>query len=117
VQRELKEKEHNLFVVQNFFCYHDRPSPDQSATSSGDTMDFKSFFEKCQNESTVGDFESYLSYCIFEKEKGRVDWTLEKYSQLRTLAFERRDENAAQVLFETARASEWKDGEWDGALR
>jgi hypothetical protein len=80
-------------------------------------MDFKAFLEKCRNETTVGDFESYLSYCIFEKEKGQVDWSLEKYSQLRDLAFERRDENAAMALYETAHASEWKDGDWDGALR
>jgi hypothetical protein len=80
-------------------------------------MDFKAFFKKCRDESTVGDFESYLSYCIFEKEKGRVEWSLEKYSQLRNLAFEKRDENAALALYEMAHASEWKEGEWDGALR
>jgi len=81
-------------------------------------MDFKSFFEKCQGESTVSDFESYLSYCILEKGKGRVECTLEKYNRMRDLAFERRDESAARALFDLASASGWKDGpSGRGALR
>lgn len=80
-------------------------------------MDFRAFLAKCQNESTVSDFESYLSYRIFEKGKARVECTLEKYNQVRDLAFERRDEKAARLLYEMANASEWSDGEWEGALR
>ncbi len=80
-------------------------------------MDFRVFFQKCQAESTVGDFESYLSYSIFEKEKGRTDWTLESYDRLRNLAFERRDEKAARALYDMAKASDWKEGDWEGALR
>ncbi len=80
-------------------------------------MDFKAFFQKCQTESTVSDFESYLSYSIFEKEKGRTDCSLEKYDQLRGMAFERRDEKAAKALYDMAKASDWKEGEWEGALR
>ncbi len=80
-------------------------------------MDFKSFFQKCQTESTVSDFESYLSYCIMEKAKGQVECTLENYNRMRDLAFERRDESAARALFDMAKASGWKDGEWEGALR
>ena len=30
-------------------------------------MEFTGFLHKCQSEPTVGDFESYLSYCVFEK--------------------------------------------------
>ena len=80
-------------------------------------MDFKAFFQKCQNESTVSDFESYLSYSIFEKVKGSAGCSLEKYNQIRDLAFERRDEKAAMALYEMAGATDWKDGEWEGALR
>jgi len=84
---------------------------------AGDNMDFRVFFQKCQEESTVSDFESYLSYTIFEKEEGRTDWTLESYDQLRNLAFERRDEKAARALYDMAKASDWKEGDWEGALR
>jgi hypothetical protein len=84
---------------------------------AGDNMDFRVFFQKCQEESTVSDFESYLSYSIFEKEKGRTDWTLESYDRLRNLAFERRDEKAARALYDMAKASDWKEGDWEGALR
>lgn len=80
-------------------------------------MDFHAFFEKCQNENTVSDFESYLSYCIFEKDKGCVGCTLEKYSLIRDLAFDWRNEEAARSLYDLSRASEWKDGEWEGALK
>ncbi len=59
-------------------------------------MDFKSFFEKCQGESTVSDFESYLSYCILEKGKGRVECTLEKYNRMRDSHSSGRDESAGQ---------------------
>lgn len=81
-------------------------------------MEFKAFFSMCQNEATVSDFESYLAHCIFQK---RADppqgFSVEEYSRLRDLAFERRDEKAAQTLFELARAADWQEGEWEGALR
>ncbi|MFZ2446728.1 MAG: hypothetical protein WAW37_10250 [Syntrophobacteraceae bacterium] len=80
-------------------------------------MDFKAFFEKCQSESTVSDFESYLSYSILEKGKGHAECTVEKYNRMRDLAFDRRDESAAMALFELANVAGWKDGEWEGALR
>ncbi len=80
-------------------------------------MDFRSFFEKCQDEKTVSDFESYLSFCIFEKKKGSSRCSIEEYSQMRDFAFDRRDEKAAGVLFELSGASEWDEGEWEGALR
>jgi hypothetical protein len=82
-------------------------------------MEFKIFFEMCKSESTVGDFESYLSYCIFERKsattKDRV--TKEMYSFIRDQAFEHRDEQAARLLYELADAATWKEGEWEGALR
>lgn len=80
-------------------------------------MDFKSFFERCQNESTVSDFESYLSYCIFEKGTGGTQCTLERYTLMRDMAFDWREEDAARSLYELANASEWKEGEWEGALK
>jgi hypothetical protein len=83
-------------------------------------MDFSSFFKKCQNEPTVSDFESYLAYCIFEKQKGggaQPACTLEAYSRARDLAFEQRDEEAAKWLFELAGVAGWQEGEWQGALR
>ncbi|MEN6437307.1 MAG: hypothetical protein ABFD97_01855 [Syntrophobacter sp.] len=78
-------------------------------------MDFRAFFEKCQNEGTVSDFESYLSYCVLEK--GQAECSLEQYNQIRDLAFERRNEAAARELYEMANAKGWKEGEWEGALR
>ena len=84
-------------------------------------MQFKTFFEKCKSEPTVSDFESYLSYCIFQKKSsrtgGRDEVTLEMYSFVRDQAFERRDEKAARVLYDLADAASWKEGEWEGALR
>jgi hypothetical protein len=81
-------------------------------------MEFKAFFAKCQSEPTVSDFESYLASCIFEKKKAvPQELSLERYSFLRDQAFERRDEEAARQLYELAHAGEWKDGDWDGALR
>ncbi len=80
-------------------------------------MNFMTFFEKCRNESTVSDFESYLSYSILEKKKDQVDCTVEQYNRLRDLAFERRDEKAARALFDLSEASAWSEGEWEGALR
>jgi hypothetical protein len=84
-------------------------------------MEFKTFFEKCKSEPTVSDFESYLSYCIFQKKSsktgGKDEVTLEMYSFVRDQAFERRDEKAARVLYDLADAASWKEGEWEGALR
>ncbi|MCE5334930.1 MAG: hypothetical protein LLG06_10095 [Desulfobacteraceae bacterium] len=80
-------------------------------------MEFKSFFGKCQNENTVSDFESYLSYCIFEKGKGLVECTVERYTLMRDLAFDWRNEEAAMTLYEMARVSEWQEGDWEGALK
>ncbi|UCG13297.1 MAG: hypothetical protein JSU72_02045 [Deltaproteobacteria bacterium] len=84
-------------------------------------MEFKRFFDRCQTEPTVSDFESYLSYCIFEKKSaktsGKDEVTLEMYSFVRDQAFERRDEKAARVLYDLADAAGWKEGEWEGALR
>lgn len=81
-------------------------------------MDFKLFFEKCQNEATISDFESYLASCIFEKSvSGKPSLSLEEYSRLRDRAFEHCDEDAAKKLFELAGANKWKEGEWEGALR
>jgi hypothetical protein len=84
-------------------------------------MDFNTFLEKCQNEPTVSDFESYLAYCIFEKKSaetgGKDEVTVEMYSFVRDQAFERRDEQAARLLYDLAGASSWKEGEWEGALR
>jgi hypothetical protein len=39
------------------------------------------------------------------------------YSFIRDQAFERRDEKAAQLLYELSEAASWKAGEWEGALR
>jgi hypothetical protein len=84
-------------------------------------MEFKEFFQRCRNESTVSDFESYLSYCIFQRRAGKTskrdEVTLEMYSFVRDQAFEHRDEKAARLLYELAGAASWKEGEWDGALR
>ena len=84
-------------------------------------MEFIPFFERCKNEPTVSDFESYLSYCIFQKKtpktSGKDEVTLEMYSFVRDQAFERRDEEAARVLYELSDAASWKEGEWEGALR
>jgi hypothetical protein len=84
-------------------------------------MDFQAFFDRCQGEPTVSDFESYLSYCIFEKRSpiptGRDEMTLEMYSFIRDQAFEGRDERAARFLYDIAGASAWEEGEWEGALR
>lgn len=83
-------------------------------------MDFEAFFERCKNEPTVSDFESYLAYCIFEKGSpgaGEDQMTLEMYSFIRDQAFEHRDERAARFLYDMAGAAAWKEGEWEGALR
>ena len=82
-------------------------------------MEFKVFFDRCKNEPTVSDFESYLSYCIFEKKstKSKDEVTKEMYSSIRDQAFERRDEKAARLLYELADAAAWQEGEWEGALR
>ncbi len=84
-------------------------------------MDFNTFLEKCQREPTVSDFESYLAYCIFEKKSaetsGKDEVTVEMYSFVRDQAFERRDEQAARLLYDLAGGSSWKEGEWEGALR
>jgi hypothetical protein len=79
-------------------------------------MEYKDFANKCRNEPTVSDFESYITYCIFEA-GGRSDCTLEMYSFIRDLAFEKRDDKATRLLFELAGAAKWKEGEWEGALR
>jgi hypothetical protein len=83
-------------------------------------MKFDKFFERCQIESTVGDFESYLAHCIFEKKAGKTTgaekFTVEMYSHTRDQAFERRDEKAAQLLFDLAGATNWQEGEWEGSL-
>jgi hypothetical protein len=84
-------------------------------------MEFKGFFERCKNEPTVSDFESYLSYCIFEKKSVRAnaedEVSKEMYSFIRDQAFEHRDEKAARLLYDVAGAASWKEGEWEGALR
>jgi hypothetical protein len=84
-------------------------------------MEFNAFLEKCQSEPTVSDFESYLAYCIFEKKSAKTsdkdEVTLEMYSFVRDQAFERRDEQAARLLYDLAGVSSWKEGEWEGALR
>ncbi|MEJ2363996.1 MAG: hypothetical protein P8075_04540 [Deltaproteobacteria bacterium] len=82
-------------------------------------MEFNPFFERCRNEATVSDFESYLSYCIFEKKSARSkdEVSKEMYSFVRDQAFERRDEKAARLLYELADAAAWQEGEWEGALR
>ena len=43
--------------------------------------------------------------------------TVEMYSFVRDQAFERRDEQAARLLYDLAGVSSWKEGEWEGALR
>ena len=84
-------------------------------------MEFHIFFERCKNEPTVSDFESYLSYCVFQRKSagvgGKDEVTLEMYSFVRDQAFERRDEQAARLLYDLAGASGWEEGEWEGALR
>ena len=84
-------------------------------------MEFNTFLAKCQSEPTVSDFESYLAYCIFEKKSakasGKDEVTVEMYSFVRDQAFERRDEQAARLLYDLAGVSSWKEGEWEGALR
>ena len=84
-------------------------------------MEFNTFLEKCQSEPTVSDFESYLAYCILEKESakssGEDEVTVEMYSFVRDQAFERRDEQAARLLYDLAGVSSWREGEWEGALR
>ena len=85
-------------------------------------MEFTGFLHKCQSEPTVGDFESYLSYCVFEKKgaekrEQQDEITLEMYSFIRDQAFDRRDEKAARLLYDLSGAASWKKGEWEGALR
>lgn len=81
-------------------------------------MDFDSFFKKCQEESIVSDFESYLAYCVLEKQGlDKRDLKVEEYSQMRDRAFEGRDEEAAKALFKASGAATWKEDEWEGALR
>jgi hypothetical protein len=84
-------------------------------------MEFNAFLEKCQNEPTVSDFESYLAYCILETKSAKTsekdEVTVEMYSFVRDQAFERRDEQAARLLYDLAGVSSWREGEWEGALR
>lgn len=83
-------------------------------------MKFEVFFQRCRNEPTVSDFESYLAHCVLEKRAaGRAfqECSVERYCQMRDRAFERRDEQAAQTLYELSGAAQWDDGEWEGALR
>ncbi|MBW1981830.1 MAG: hypothetical protein JRJ12_11475 [Deltaproteobacteria bacterium] len=84
-------------------------------------MEFEAFFERCQSEPTVSDFESYLSFCIFERRDTaaptRDECSLEMYSYIRDQAFEGRDEQAARLLYELSGAKHWQEGEWEGALR
>ena len=84
-------------------------------------MEFNTFLEKCQSEPTISDFESYLSYCVFQRKaadtSGKDEVTLEMYSFVRDQAFERRDEKAARLLYDLAGASGWQEGDWEGALR
>jgi hypothetical protein len=84
-------------------------------------MTFEEFFGNCQREPTVSDFESYLAFCIFGKSaKGlsaQEKFTVEMYSYTREQAFERRDEKAARLLYNLAGAANWKEGDWEGALR
>ncbi len=81
-------------------------------------MEFEAFFRKCQDESTVGDFESYLAYCILEKGSPATgNLKVEEYTLMRDRAFEGRDEEAARALFAISGAAAWKEGEWEGALR
>ncbi len=81
-------------------------------------MHFEAFFEKCQSESSVSDFESYLAYCIFQKRGTAQDQcSVEMYSFVRDQAFEGREEKAARLLYDLATAADWKEGEWEGALR
>jgi hypothetical protein len=84
-------------------------------------MEFTAFLERCKKEPAVSDFESYLSYCVFQKRSARTsgkdECTLEMYSFIRDQAFEHRDQKAARLLYDLADAASWKEGEWEGALR
>jgi hypothetical protein len=84
-------------------------------------MTFEEFYRKCQTEPTVSDFESYLASCIFAKSASGVQAgeriTLEMYSHARDQAFEKRDEKAARLLYDLAKAANWMEGDWEGALR
>jgi hypothetical protein len=84
-------------------------------------MNFEEFFRKCQTESTVSDFESYLACCVFGKSASELQAheqiTLEMYSYIRDQAFEKRDEKAARLLHDLAKAANWKEGDWQGMLR
>lgn len=81
-------------------------------------MQFEAFFEKCRNEPSVSDFESYLAYCIFQKKGVTQDQcTVEMYSFVRDQAFDGRNEKAARLLYDLASVSDWKEGEWEGSLR
>ena len=82
-------------------------------------MNFTVFFQRCQSEATVSDFESYLAYCIFEKAStaARDQCSVEMYSFIRDQAFEFRDEKAARVLYDLSGAASWREGDWEGALR
>jgi hypothetical protein len=84
-------------------------------------MTFEEFFQSCQKEPTVSDFESYLAFCIMGKiAKGtskEEKITVEMYSYTRDQAFDRRDEKAARLLYDLAGAAGWKAGDWEGALR
>ena len=84
-------------------------------------MTFEEFFRKCQTESTVSDFESYLAYCVLGKTSAQLQVqdkiTVEMYSYTRDQAFEKRDEKAARLLYDAAKAANWKEGDWEGALR
>jgi hypothetical protein len=84
----------------------------------GEAMEFNAFYRKCREESTVSDFESYLSYCIFEKGGNKKETiSLEEYSATRDRAFDGLDEEAARRLFEAAGAIHWREGEWEGAMK
>ncbi|NLI82583.1 MAG: hypothetical protein GX443_12985 [Deltaproteobacteria bacterium] len=81
-------------------------------------MDFEAFLRRCREENTVSDFESYLSYCIFEKggSKGET-LSVEEYSAMRDRAFDGRSEEAARRLYEISGAIQWQEGEWEGAMK
>jgi len=52
-------------------------------------MELRNSFQRCQNEPTVSDFESHLSYCIFQRKGAPDECTLEMYSYIRDRAFEK----------------------------
>lgn len=84
-------------------------------------MNFAQFFRICQKEPTVSDFESHLATCVLGKSPSQLQAheqiTVEMYSYIRDQAFEKRDEKAARLLYDLAKAAAWKEGDWEGALR